>query len=311
MEQNTPEPVTESNYRARLAARANAPHVLDWGKHVTVVEYPTLDAAVANARAGRDYMLPGPRAAWDKYLADHPGDKWHGGVQDAAAWDRVVSKPPRKLAERVRECMDALEAVPLPLHEAPRRRTMRNLDEGDMLDAVRMVEDFNMDRAWSERRRSTRPRPALRIVLNSGMNCNLNESALAWRGAAALAIARRAEDAGADVELLAAVNWTRCARDAERDIVASWPLKAMGQHADRDVLTAYCCHFAAFRWFAWILMAQNMPGHQVCSVWGSMRPLASVVPHLRADIVVDYDVITKERAIGMMHRAAQIVEERR
>jgi hypothetical protein len=309
---NKPEPFTESTYRARLDARANAPRLIDWGRTVTVLEYPSLDAAVANAEVGTAYMEAGPRAAWDEYLASHREVKrWHGGVQSADEWKRTVAAPPAKLAKAVAECMDALDAVPLPMQEAPRRRTMRNLDEGDTLDAVRMVEDFNLDRAWSERRRSTRPRPALRIVLNSGINCNLDERALAWRGAAALAIARRAEDAGADVELLAAVNWTRCARDAERDIVASWPLKAFGQHADRDTLTAYCCHFAAFRWFAWILMAQNMPGHQVCSAWGSMRPLASVVPHLRADIVVDYDVITKDRAIGMMHRAAQIVEERR
>jgi len=305
--------ITHNEFAARLDARPNAPRIVAWTDRSATIEWPNLDAAVANARAGTAFMqLGGPREAWETYIQNHKRDrKWNGGVTDADAWDRVVSKPPADLTARVRECMDALDAVPLPLDEAPRRRTMRNLDEGDALDAVRMVEDFNLDRAWSERRRHNRPRPFLRILLNSGLNCNLDAKALAWRGACAMAIARRAEDAGADVEVLAAVNWQAIATDTGRDLVMAWPLKARGAFADRDTLTAYCCHFAAFRWFAWVLAAQNMQGMQVCRSWGRQGRVEQVTQHLGADVVVDYDVITRERAVERLRKVAELVEARR
>jgi len=304
---------TQTQFAARLDARSNAPRIVAWTDECATIEWPTLDAAVANARAGTDYIEDGgPRAAWDQYIQNHQDDdRWNGGVTTADAWDRVVSKPPAKLAARVRECMDALDAVPLPLDEAPRRRSMRNLDEGDAFDPIRMVEDLNLDRAWSERRRHNRPRPFVRVVLNSGLNCNLDAKALAWRGACAMAIARRAEDAGADVELIAAVNWRAIAADTRRSLVMAWPLKARGEFADRDTLTAYCCHFAAFRWFAWVLAAQNMQGSRVCYSWGSMGRIEEVTAHLKADVVVDYDVITKDRAVERLRQVAELVEARR
>jgi hypothetical protein len=107
------------------------------------------------------------------------------------------------------------------------------------------------------------------------------------------------------------VNWQAIATDTGRDLVMAWPLKARGAFADRDTLTAYCCHFAAFRWFAWVLAAQNMQGMQVCRAWGRQGRIEQVTQHLGADVVVDYDVITRERAVERLRKVAELVEARR
>lgn len=314
--ENTKPEMTESAYRAMLDRRDCPPTIVSWGKSATVLAYQSLASALDHARRGTDYMHDEARAAWEMYHKAHEGKgarerRWHGGVWSFTDWERVSKAPPAALVANVDACLAALDAVPLPMREAPRRRNMRHLDEGDTLDAVRMVEDCNLDRAWSERRRSTVARPSLRIVLNGGINCNLDERSLAWRGAAALAIARRAEDCGADVEIIVAINWTRCATDTMRDIVASWCVKERGAYADRDTLTAYCCHFASFRWFAWCLMAQNMPGHRVCGAWGRMERVAGCVDHLKPDVIVDYGVTSRDTAIALMRQAMEIIEAQR
>lgn len=305
---------TRDQYEARLAARTSPPMLRAWteearGAGATVIEFRTMADAIDAARRGTDYMVQGAADAWTTYLRNHEGDKgWNGGVSDAAAWDAVVRDPGAKLRDRITACMGELDALPTPFREQPRRRTVRGLDEGDMLDPVRMQQDNNWERAWTDRIRTSRPRPALRIVLNGGMNCNLTAENLAWRGAVAMAIARKAEDAGADVEVLIALNWERGASDNPgRSVVVSWPVKAHGEHADRDTLTAYCCHLAALRWFAWCHLAQNLMGDTVDYAWGSMRNVAPVAKHLAADIVIDYDVVTKERAMATLRSAAEVI----
>ena len=305
--------ITRDQFEARLALRDHAPRLVAWTPTSTVLEWGTLADAVHNARMGDAYMHPEGARAWGAYLADHPkGERsWHGGVKDADDWDAVVRDPGDKLRSRVEACMAQLDALPSPFTPQPRRRNVRGLDEGDHLDVLRMQADLNWDRAWSERKRRNALRPSLRVLLNGGINCSLGQDAIAWRGAVALAIARRAEDAGATVEVLLANNWEGGASDnPERAVVSSWPIKSMGEFADRDLLTAYCCHLGSFRWFAWVLSAQNLQGDRVDYAWGRMGRMQEAARHLNADILIDYDCITKEAAARTLANAARVIEER-
>lgn len=305
---------TRAEFESRLAIRDLPPAIRGWtnpeGRGTAVIEYRSLDHAVASARRGEDYMVPGAVEAWRTYLSDHPASakRWHGGVQSADAWEAVVRDPGNDLRDLIVRCMTSLDSIPTPFRDQPRRRTVRGLEDGDWLDQVRMEQDMNWDRAWTDRVRVMRQRPALRVVLNGGINCNIGATELAWRGAVAMAIARKAEDAGADVEVLVAFNWEGGASDhEERNALITMPLKPFGTFADRDLLTAYCCHLASFRWFAWVLLAQNLQGNRVTGWWGSMRDIGSDGAHLNADITIDYNVTTESRAIDCLRKAAEII----
>jgi hypothetical protein len=60
-----------------------------------------------------------------------------------------------------------------------------------------------------------------------------------------------------------------------------------------------------------VLAAQNMQGMQVCRAWGRQGRIEQVTQHLGADVVVDYDVITRERAVERLRKVAELVEARR
>ena len=297
-------------YQARLDARNHAPRIIHFDDSQVVLTFVSLAHAVASVTEDKASMVPHAAEAWGEHMGNCKQRKdWGGGACTPQLWREVLLCPPAILKERITTAYNALETIPTPFRDLPRRKAVRGLDEGDTLDAITLIEDHGDGRAWSESRGVPRKRPCLRVCLNVGLNCNLDAEAMAWRGACAMAIARKAEDAGADVELLAAFAIQGTAVENDTMLCVAWPLKAQGQHADRDLLTAYTCHLSAFRYFAWALLAQHVVGDRVAGGWGCAGDLSgSLRKHLAADIVVDYNVTTKQRAMDCMTTAAKVIE---
>lgn len=302
-------------YRAFIDSTRHAPRLVNWGKATTgrtraTVAFDSL--AHAQAFVGGDaFTSDSARKTWEDYrnrrCKREPG--FCGGVTTPAKWDAVVRDPGDGLRRRVEQCMARLDSIPVGFGERPRRRTVRGLDEGDELDAVRMVEDHNLDRAWSERRMRSAVRPVLRIAMNAELSSSQGPDAIAWRGAVAMAIARRAEAAGADVEL----TWITIGCDTVAiggpdnvELLVTVPVKRLGEFADRDSLVAYFCHLASFRYFGFHLIAALNPGPQMLGSYG--RPMSLRECGADYHILIDmHDVNDEQQAQRMMERAASIV----
>ena len=301
----------------------HAPRLIDWipqdmhqGRDRCIVAFDSIAHAHAFI-AHDDFTSPTGRSKWNQYRSEieNKATAFAGGVSDAAGWVRTVNDPGEDLRSRVDRCIERLDTVPTAFEDRPRRRTLRQLDEGDELDIASVVIDHDADHAWTERRTARRTRPVLRVALNAELGGNEGQEQLAWRGATALAIARKAEAAGADVEL----SWITLGHGTNRpcnvELLATVPLKRLGQFVDRDSLTAYCCHLASFRYFGFRLIAQLNPGTRM-NAWGCpMRVYAQgsdqpQSPH-HHDIVIDYGQCNNERdAIAMLNNAANIMRKR-
>lgn len=255
--------------------------------------------------AAHDFTSTTARSNWEGLVRDKNDAKWRGNVSTAAEWADVVSNPGDSLRAKVQECMDALDAVPTAFDARPSRRTKRGLEAGDVLDPVRMIEDRNLDRAWSERQHAPRFRPVLRVALNAELSSNQGETELAWRGATALAIARKAEEAGADVELSWITIGDSTCSDYTTQMMATVPVKRIGHYADRDSLVAYCCHLGSFRYFGFNLIAALNPSATMTG-WGRPRALSYAGPEWH--VLIDWkDANNRDAALALIAKAAGIV----
>jgi hypothetical protein len=297
----------------------HAPRLVDWidkGRPRCIVAFDSVQHAQAFI-ADDKFTSQAARTMWNEYrhALEKKSHKWCGSVSDAAGWGRTVANPGDDLRNRVERCIERLDTVPTAFEDRPRRRTMRRLDEGDELDIASVVIDHDSDHAWSERRTAKRTRPVLRVALNAELFGDEGQEQLAWRGATALAIARKAEAAGADVE----VSWITLGHGTNRptdvELLATVALKRLGQFVDRDSLTAYCCHLASFRYFGFRLIAQLNPGTRM-ACWGSpmsVYPQGSDEPQSPHghDIVIDCGQCNNEKeAIAMLDNASNIMRKR-
>ena len=305
-----------TDYTAFLDRTPHAPRLRSWGKadssgriRATVAFDDLMHAQ--RFIAADAFTSVSARDYWTAYCrgtcAKRP--EFCGGVATPAAWDAVVRDPGNALRQCVERCMERIDAMPVAFGDRPRRRTVRGLDEGDELDAVRMAQDHNLDRAWSERRMRSAVRPIMRVAMNAELSSGQGQTSIAWRGAVAMAIARKAEAAGADVELTwITVGHGTAADSGLRDVemLATVPIKRIGQFADRDSLVAYFCHVASFRYFGFNLIAALNPGATMFG-WGTPMSLRHAGPEYH--ILIDmHDVNCESSARQMMDKAAGIVK---
>jgi len=102
-----------------------------------------------------------------------------------------------------------LDDVSMPRPTSRRRRTRFAEDNGDELDydRLRCGQPY-----WrTSRRENTRGPSTITVIVDVGANCRVKHSDILWRGAAAIALTKRLEEAGYRVELwavhLAARMW--------------------------------------------------------------------------------------------------------
>lgn len=89
----------------------------------------------------------------------------------------------------------------LPKPKSRRRRTRFSEDNGDEVDYDRLRDGRAFWR--SSRRESTRGPATVTVLVDVGANCNVDHQNILWRGAAAIALTKRLEEAGYRIELWA------------------------------------------------------------------------------------------------------------
>ena len=95
-----------------------------------------------------------------------------------------------------------LDDVSMPRPVSRRRRTRFAEDDGNELDYDRLRSGQPFWR--TSRRENTRGPATITIIVDVGANANVKHSDILWRGAAAIALTKRLEEAGYRVELWAA-----------------------------------------------------------------------------------------------------------
>lgn len=110
-----------------------------------------------------------------------------------SAWDEGLAVIDRMLAD--------LADAEMPRPKSRRRRTRFSQDNGDELDYDRLRDGRDYWR--TSRRENTHGPSTITIVANVGANANVNHEDILWRGAAAIALATRLEEAGYRVEIWA------------------------------------------------------------------------------------------------------------
>jgi hypothetical protein len=117
-----------------------------------------------------------------------------------------------------------LDEAPIDRPKSRRRRTRFNEDNGDEVDYDRLRSGQPF---WRTSRREFARGPAtVTVLVDVGANCNVNHEDILWRGAAAIALAKRLEAAGYRVEL-----WSICLSEY---------LWARGRSMDTAVMNAVC-----------------------------------------------------------------------
>jgi len=118
-----------------------------------------------------------------------------GEVYDAArqAWPEGLSIVDRMLRD--------LDGIDLPRPTSRRRRIRFNEDNGDEVDYDRLRSGQSYWR--TTRRQNSRGPATITVLVDVGANCMVRHSDILWRGAAAIALTKRLEEAGYRVELWA------------------------------------------------------------------------------------------------------------
>jgi hypothetical protein len=164
-------------------------------------DYPDVESFLEAVAAGP--LRSENRETFDRFYERDggAGASWYGaGCETGRAVLKVVREGWPEGARMVADLLDktsAATAVPLD-----RRRRMIRTDQGDSLDMVAVYRG-HLDRAWSRAVRRTSRGPQ-RVSILANMLCSGFESALvlAWRGAAAVAIADRLTAAGYQVRIV-------------------------------------------------------------------------------------------------------------
>lgn len=170
------------------------------------VEYYIFDS-LEDMIATADNAVPHHKA--EEHVHWH--DEWIG--RDFAGWSDVYAAArsawPDGL-ETLEKMLEEIDRCELPQPKSRRRRTRFQEDDGDELDYDRL----RTGRAyWRTSRRETCRGPAtITIIVDVGGNCKRASRDLLWRGAAAVALAQRLEEAGYRVELWAVARFNKSKR---------------------------------------------------------------------------------------------------
>lgn len=139
---------------------------------------------------------------------DHTANPAFAGRDFGGSWDAVyaaVNEPWEEGIEMLEQMLEQLDAADLPQPVSRRRKVRYNEDDGDELDydRVRCGQPY-----WrASRRQNTRGPQTITIVIDVTTPHYEMARDILWRGAAAIALAKRLEEAGYRVELWA-VNTT-------------------------------------------------------------------------------------------------------
>lgn len=153
-------------------------------------------------------------------------------------WDHVLAGIHTPWAEGL-DILDRmlgdLDAAAIPQPVSRKRRTKFREDDGDELDYDRLRSGQD---AWrTTRRASTRGPQTVTVMVDVSSASRVDHADILWRGAAAIALTQRLEEAGYRVELWA-VNHTRELWNGKIAAVLAVCLKRPSDPLDRSTLIA-------------------------------------------------------------------------
>lgn len=132
-------------------------------------------------------------------------------------------------------------AFNVPLAIQPRRKNVKRLDDGDVIDAERFASG-TVEGIWSKRQRIGVMRPTIRVGINVAANCHVQSDDMARSAASVLALVKQCEDNGYAITL----DWVQCAQ-IDKTMTFIVPLKEIGGTCDWNTLVGMCVGASTFR----------------------------------------------------------------
>ena len=212
--------------------------------------FASLDAALETAAAISTGLVKTPNKAnqhfADTRIQDTDGRSrsthWCDGMTSAQAVEALV-KAPQSRAEAVEASARNIGAV--PVGTVTRSRMVKRLDEGTDIDAERYVTERTIEGVWKRRVKRSVSRPVLKVGINGGASCMVDNANFARSAAAVLGLVKAAEDAGHAIEVV----WFTSAKPTPSSNVEIYEicLKRVDQVLDWDVMLGACVGASFFR----------------------------------------------------------------
>lgn len=130
----------------------------------------------------------------------------------------------------------------VPLAIQARRKNVKRLDDGDVIDAERFASG-TIEGIWSKRKRIGVIRPTVRVGINVAAHCGVKSTDTARSAASVLALVKQCEDNGYSITL----DWVL--RGERGGTVQAYvvPLKDVGGACDWTSLVGMCVGSSTFR----------------------------------------------------------------
>ena len=194
--------------------------------------------------------------------ASHYGEWYGSGIKNGIEIDRLGRDGWPKGIERVGGFAKDLSAQP---PTGIRRKTRRGWN-GQELD-IHAVNAGRLPKSWISRRRqrATKYR-SISIALDMGINANISESVLFWRGASVMRTAEALQHAGYNVEIIAFCASDGLLSGKSGRFTYSCIVKSFRAPIELTSLVFTTCSAGFFRWH--IFRAFHTNERRVCSSLG-------------------------------------------
>lgn len=156
-------------------------------------------------------------------------------------------------------------AFNVPLAIQPRRKNVKRLDDGDVIDAERFASG-TIEGIWSRRQRIGVMRPTIRVGINVAANCHVASDDMARSAASVLALVKQCEDSGYAITL----DWVQSA-SSHGTITFVVPLKSVGGTCDWSTLVGMCVGASTFRTLGFDLISAMTEGDHGSSYGSSVQ----------------------------------------
>ncbi len=173
--------------------------------------------------------------------------------------------------------LDSLSGEELPTPASRRRRPRWSEDTGDDLcnDRLRSGQNF-----WRESRRQQVAGPSsVTLICETAVGCGRDSQAVLWRGAATVAVAKKLEEAGFNVEIYSSLHSQKCYTTDESVLLATC-LKRAGEPINESALINATSGWY-YRTLGFLQICASEYDRKAVSWLGAIRGLR---PELVADI---------------------------
>tara|TARA_R110000824_G_scaffold43722_1_gene127567 strand:- start:1172 stop:2101 length:930 start_codon:yes stop_codon:yes gene_type:complete len=221
--------------------------------------------------------------------------------------EELLCNPPEWMVDRAHECLDKIESVVANMHLAdiPRRRRLRNLEDGSSLMTERVL--TRHPEPWEDMHRVSVTSKVVRIIVNMTTPWNMPKENLVYRGAAAVASAMEIERRGGKCEIYIT---TCCAGSSTRGgfgtdgLALTALIKPVDEPTTVSRTLATCAHIGFYRCVVLNSKQTIARSSTAEHSYGSPRAIwPNVLSRYQADVVIDHKDTTLTKACAAVERA--------